>query len=380
MICVKYAASVSCIFASDQCHRVQAKGSRHASRTVVIAYGADSSEPRKEQWRPESANESLASRLQAAAPSSEAYTQFRAQAAALLRNGKGTPLDLYQEFVSLYGQSDDSLLLFLDLAELSPDQSLRSELISVAGFDVIVADAEPSTTEVAAVPEVGIKDHDTGVPDTSRTQSTEASQPKSSLANMPLSHNDSATRHLDSTISTETAAQLPPAEQSIHGAPEPIANPLGPESSDPPEEHPNKPCQPAQAQDNPEEALQNLGFSSELWGVDAESTESSGRGAKRKRGRRAAGAEAGGGTLALSLLEHGTTAGATGVAPTPERPSVVYWIRQDFRLHDNPALCRAVKLAQAGGGKVLCVYVHSPGMLRAGHPCGAQGGADSRCC
>lgn len=349
------------------------------SRTVIRAYGADSSEPRKEQWRPESANESLASRLQAAAPSSEAYTQFRAQAAALLRNGEGSPLDLYQEFVSLYGQSDDSLLLFLDLAELSPDQSLRSELISVAGFDAIVADAEPAITEVAAVPEVGIKDHNTGVPDASRTQSTEASQPKSSLASMSTSHNDSAARHLSSTISTETAAQIPPAKQSIHGAPEPIANPLGPASSDPPEELPNKPRQPAQAQDNPEEALQDLGFSSELWGVDAQNTEGSGRGAKRKRGRHAAGAEAGGGTPALSLLEDGTTPSATGVGPASERPSVVYWIRQDFRLHDNPALCRAVKLAQAGGGKVLCVYVHSPGVLRAGQPC-AHAGAANRCC
>lgn len=42
---------------------------------------------------------------------------------------------------------------------------------------------------------------------------------------------------------------------------------------------------------------------------------------------------------------------------------VIYWIRQDFRLHDNPALADAASAAAASGGAVHCVYVHSPGTL-----------------
>jgi deoxyribodipyrimidine photolyase len=33
---------------------------------------------------------------------------------------------------------------------------------------------------------------------------------------------------------------------------------------------------------------------------------------------------------------------------------------QDLRLHDNPALSEAVRMAQQQGGHVSIVYVHSP--------------------
>lgn len=38
---------------------------------------------------------------------------------------------------------------------------------------------------------------------------------------------------------------------------------------------------------------------------------------------------------------------------------VLYWLRQDFRLHDNPALCAAAAAAKRAGGKLTFVYVCS---------------------
>ncbi len=39
---------------------------------------------------------------------------------------------------------------------------------------------------------------------------------------------------------------------------------------------------------------------------------------------------------------------------------VLYWLRQDLRLHDNPALCAAAAAARKRGGRLTLVYVHSP--------------------
>jgi deoxyribodipyrimidine photolyase len=39
---------------------------------------------------------------------------------------------------------------------------------------------------------------------------------------------------------------------------------------------------------------------------------------------------------------------------------ILLWLRQDLRVHDNPALCAAATDARAAGGAVTCVYVHSP--------------------
>lgn len=38
---------------------------------------------------------------------------------------------------------------------------------------------------------------------------------------------------------------------------------------------------------------------------------------------------------------------------------VLYWLRQDFRLHDNPALCAAAAAAKRAGGRLTLVYVCS---------------------
>ena len=43
-------------------------------------------------------------------------------------------------------------------------------------------------------------------------------------------------------------------------------------------------------------------------------------------------------------------------------PGVIYWLRQDLRLHDNLALQRAAQRAQQAGGWLLPVYVHDPAL------------------
>jgi len=41
-------------------------------------------------------------------------------------------------------------------------------------------------------------------------------------------------------------------------------------------------------------------------------------------------------------------------------PAILYWFRSDLRVHDNPALFRAVHAARQGGAALLLVYVHDP--------------------
>lgn len=41
--------------------------------------------------------------------------------------------------------------------------------------------------------------------------------------------------------------------------------------------------------------------------------------------------------------------------------SAVLWLRQDLRLHDNPALVAAARYAKKGGGRLTILFVHSPG-------------------
>ena len=50
----------------------------------------------------------------------------------------------------------------------------------------------------------------------------------------------------------------------------------------------------------------------------------------------------------------------TAVEPATTQPNVVVWLRQDLRLHDNPALHRAAALASKRGGVVTITYIHSP--------------------
>lgn len=46
-------------------------------------------------------------------------------------------------------------------------------------------------------------------------------------------------------------------------------------------------------------------------------------------------------------------------APSGARNALV-WLRQDLRIHDNPALVAASQHVAAAGGTVTFVYVHSP--------------------
>ncbi len=42
---------------------------------------------------------------------------------------------------------------------------------------------------------------------------------------------------------------------------------------------------------------------------------------------------------------------------------VLYWLRHDLRLHDNPALLLAARRARGQGGWLLPVYLHDPAQL-----------------
>lgn len=105
--------------------------------------------------------------------------------------------------------------------------------------------------------------------------------------------------------------------------------------------------------DTEETVLAALGISPELWGGD----ESTPRGSTA----RSAAAQRARSTSETAGDLHGEHAlrGGTGGA----RRGVIYWIRQDFRLQDNPALCCAAELARKHGGRVYCVYIHSPGEI-----------------
>lgn len=56
---------------------------------------------------------------------------------------------------------------------------------------------------------------------------------------------------------------------------------------------------------------------------------------------------------------------STGVAPQANYPGVVYWFRNDLRVHDQPALRMAVDVAQQLGVWLLPVFVHDTGLVAA---------------
>lgn len=70
-----------------------------------------------------------------------------------------------------------------------------------------------------------------------------------------------------------------------------------------------------------------------------------------------------GGALPASLQPQ--TAGAHGNAAVT---GVLYWIRQDFRLHDNPALSEAARIARETDTRVVCAFIHSPGAAKVVSP------------
>lgn len=63
-------------------------------------------------------------------------------------------------------------------------------------------------------------------------------------------------------------------------------------------------------------------------------------------------------TSGFLLAQHRDKKGAGSAAALGS--GVLYWLRQDFRVHDNPALCAAAAAARKRGGKLTLVYVHSP--------------------
>lgn len=53
----------------------------------------------------------------------------------------------------------------------------------------------------------------------------------------------------------------------------------------------------------------------------------------------------------------------TTCPPSPTPPGVVFWFRNDLRLHDQAALQEAVQQARQAGGWLLPVFVHDPARL-----------------
>jgi hypothetical protein len=51
--------------------------------------------------------------------------------------------------------------------------------------------------------------------------------------------------------------------------------------------------------------------------------------------------------------------GVKGQAPQGAR-NVLVWLRNDLRLHDNPALHEAARMANLLGGAVTLLFTHSP--------------------
>lgn len=101
-----------------------------------------------------------------------------------------------------------------------------------------------------------------------------------------------------------------------------------------------------------ESLLAELGIIPELSGRDARTAPQR---PSRKRASRGDGvARRGGQADAGNVAENSKATGG-------RQRGVLYWIRQDFRLHDNPALCCAAELAKKHGGHVYCVFIHSPG-------------------
>jgi len=93
-----------------------------------------------------------------------------------------------------------------------------------------------------------------------------------------------------------------------------------------------------------------------------------GRGALTPAEREAAALEAAGlnewgsPARATKRPRRGAAAGAAG-APSPSAkapPNVLFWLRQELRLHDNLALSSAAAEAARRGGVLTCMYVHSP--------------------
>lgn len=81
------------------------------------------------------------------------------------------------------------------------------------------------------------------------------------------------------------------------------------------------------------------------------------RPAKRlRRGRGAAQADAG--PVVRGAADPGRASGA-GAAP-PAGRNVLLWLRQDLRLHDNPALAAAARDAARMGGTVAFMFISSP--------------------
>ncbi|MEY3410101.1 MAG: Cryptochrome, partial [Pseudomonadota bacterium] len=51
------------------------------------------------------------------------------------------------------------------------------------------------------------------------------------------------------------------------------------------------------------------------------------------------------------------------MTPSTEKNGVIYWFRNDLRLHDQPALQKAIETAQQQQTWLLPVYIHDTALL-----------------
>lgn len=66
------------------------------------------------------------------------------------------------------------------------------------------------------------------------------------------------------------------------------------------------------------------------------------------------------GRRALGRLAAASSSLPPAAGPLTPGSGVIYWVRQDLRLHDNPALLEASRAASRAGGQVTIAFVHSP--------------------
>jgi DNA photolyase len=268
----------------------------------------------------------LTYRLKTSAPSVEEYQRFRKKASLLFKEGVGSASTLFETFLDIYGESEQALLLFLYFAELAPLPSLRTGLLAAAGF-AAPSDSEPDSlrnTAGGSGPMHGHKEP-AGPP-----QRRDDAPSGGSMESTPPPQSQPSQFEAPASIFGDMFGHAATPAHDLEVAPHPVRRTAAPAGADV-----VSGAAPAVAKTDvsEEEALEALGLKSEIWGVDNGFHKHAGT-AKTKRKR---------------------------AETTVERPSVIYWIRQDFRLHDNPALCQAYELATARGGRVYCIYVHAPG-------------------
>jgi DNA photolyase len=293
------------------------KGIHHGMcYTSLVVCGASQPNRAPEQLSAHERNKALARRLKSAAPSPAAYQAFRAAAGSLMR-GKGSARDAFNIFVLHYGNWTESMELFLEMAHLVPDEQLQAELCSLTGL-------MPPAPPPQGAQHAGSVDNS--------TSSAPAPPQPTGRAHVANAQYPGTWRSAGAQNSSLNGAQ------GVDGVPSDVRDAAEPAVRSSAGE-PSTSSATADSQVT-EQDLLDLGISDELL-----SGSSGARRAPRKLAKRTA----------------RLRGGAESSADREGRKNVLYWTRQDFRLHDNPALHKAAQAAARRGGRVYVAFVYSPG-------------------